>query len=184
MQMASGKLFHLHASDTELPPATKKRKTAAVVERPRGVASQFRQTDISDISEVSRIFEGKEFCVVNGTKGLEKAEAERKIAEVLYGEMIKLVSCLFVCLFVCFLAWRKLCSKSRSKHFLCFGSQVNSPRKQHHQVRTLQFINQCDMFVLCLCRTGLYDVVKIDWLVNCLVRPNFRILSDSFLLSG
>ena len=37
---------------------------------------------MSDVSEVSKMFEGKEFCVVNGNRELNKAEAERKIAEV------------------------------------------------------------------------------------------------------
>ncbi len=32
--------------------------------------------------KVSRMFEGKEFCVINGPRGLSKEEMERKIAEV------------------------------------------------------------------------------------------------------
>lgn len=81
--MASGKLFHqLTGDDLDQPPAPKRRKGAGGVERPRGVAAQFRQTDISDVQEVSRMFEGKEFCVVNGTSRLSKDEAERKIAGV------------------------------------------------------------------------------------------------------
>ena len=80
--MASGKLFHQLIDDTEQQPATKKRKVASGIERPRGVASQFRQTDISDVQEISNMFNGKEFCVINGTRGLSKEEAERKIAEV------------------------------------------------------------------------------------------------------
>jgi DNA ligase-4 len=80
--MASGKLFHQLSSDTEQPPQAKKRKAASTVEKPRGVASQFRHTDVSDVHEVSSIFAGKEFCVINGTRGLSKEDAERKIAEV------------------------------------------------------------------------------------------------------
>lgn len=69
------------ADDVDVP-APKKRRAASGIERPKGVASQFRQTDTSDVEAVSKMFEGKEFCVVNGTKGLSKEEAERKIAEV------------------------------------------------------------------------------------------------------
>ena len=35
-------------------------------------------------TQVSKMFEGKEFCVINGPKGLSKEDMERKIAEV-YG---------------------------------------------------------------------------------------------------
>ena len=80
--MASGKLFHQHIDDDTQQPAPKRRKIASGIERPRGVASQFRQTDVSDVHEVSKIFEGKEFCVVNGNQVMNKEEIERKIAEV------------------------------------------------------------------------------------------------------
>lgn len=80
--MASGKLFHQVTGDELDQPATKKRKVASGIERPRGVAAQFRHTDISDVCEVSKMFEGKEFCVVNGTSRMSKDQAERKIAEV------------------------------------------------------------------------------------------------------
>ena len=54
-QIASGRLVHLHLDDdTDLAPSAKRRKVASSrIERPRGVAAQFRQTDISDIHEVS-----------------------------------------------------------------------------------------------------------------------------------
>ena len=52
------------------------------VERPRGVAEQFRQADVSDVKEVSKMFEGKEFCVVNAPREMTKQEVERKIVEV------------------------------------------------------------------------------------------------------
>ena len=66
-----------------MAPASKRRKVASSrVERPRGVAEQFRQADVSDVMEVSKMFEGKEFCVVNGPKEMTKQEMERKIAEV------------------------------------------------------------------------------------------------------
>ncbi len=80
--MASGKLFHMHLDDDTDQPAPKKRKVASTIERPRGVAAQFRQTDVSGVHEVSKMFKGKEFCVINGTRGLSKEEAEKRIAEV------------------------------------------------------------------------------------------------------
>ena len=52
-QLASGHLAHSHYDDTDVGPATKKRKVASSrIERPKGVAPQFRQTDTSDVQEV------------------------------------------------------------------------------------------------------------------------------------
>ena len=51
-QLASGHLAHSHYDDTDVGPATKKRKVASRIERPKGVAPQFRQTDTSDVQEV------------------------------------------------------------------------------------------------------------------------------------
>ncbi|XP_064401547.1 DNA ligase 4-like isoform X2 [Halichondria panicea] len=81
-QIASGRLSYQHVGDGDQPPAAKKRRVgSARVERPRGVAAQFRQTDTTDVQEVSSMFDGKEFCVVNGPKALPKEEIEKKIAE-------------------------------------------------------------------------------------------------------
>lgn len=33
-------------------------------------------------TQVSKMLEGKQFCVINGPRGLSKEEMERKIAEV------------------------------------------------------------------------------------------------------
>ena len=140
--MASGRLAHQLVEGEGLP-AAKRRKVASGIEKPRGVAAQFRQTDVSDVQEVvcafhcvcvcvcvslcvcvwcvcvcvcvvwvteytpyihrtsyliimmlvvtdhndlflqlSRIFEGKEFCVVNGSRAFSKDTMEKKIAEV------------------------------------------------------------------------------------------------------
>ncbi len=49
-QIASGHLAHRHLE--EGAPATKKRKVGTRIERPRGVATQFRQTDVSDVKQV------------------------------------------------------------------------------------------------------------------------------------
>lgn len=126
-QMASGKLFHQQTADMESLPPSKKRKLASAIERPRGVASQFRQTDVSDVSATSKMFEGKEFCVVNGTRGLSKADAERKIAE--HG-----------------------------------GAFVQTPGPETFCVLVQKLIVRATSII----STGLYDVVKMDWLVKCL----------------
>ena len=53
-QIASGRLTHQHMDDSDIAPALKKRKVASSrIERPRGVATQFRQTDVSDVQEVT-----------------------------------------------------------------------------------------------------------------------------------
>ena len=66
-----------------MAPASKRRKVATSrIERPRGVAEQFRQADVSGVKEVSKIFEGKELCVINAPREMSKQEIERKIVEV------------------------------------------------------------------------------------------------------
>ena len=82
--MGGGKLFHrMDGDDITVPmPVAKKRRTGTGVERPRGVASQFLPTDVSNVQELSKIFKGKEFCVINGMRGLSKEDAERRLAEV------------------------------------------------------------------------------------------------------
>jgi DNA ligase-4 len=63
-------------------PPTKKRKGGGVkVGRPKGVAMPFRHTDVTGISEVSALFTGKEFCVINGSNDYTKQTIETKIAE-------------------------------------------------------------------------------------------------------
>ena len=54
MQIGSGHLAHQHYEEEEMgAPATKKRRVKGTrVERPRGVAAHFRQTDVSDVQEV------------------------------------------------------------------------------------------------------------------------------------
>ena len=53
--MGAGRLAYQHMDGSEDQPATKRRKAASSrIEKPRGVASQFRQTDVSDVEKVSR----------------------------------------------------------------------------------------------------------------------------------
>ena len=69
------------------------------------------------------MFEGKEFCVINGPKGLSKEDMERKIAEVCGSS---------TCICICYepscsvflpLAWREFCPEPRARHLLCAGAQ-------------------------------------------------------------
>ena len=59
LQMASGRLAHSHYDDEAdggVAPGKKKRRALGVrVERPKGVAANFRPTDTSDIQEVFNI---------------------------------------------------------------------------------------------------------------------------------
>lgn len=54
LQMASGHLAHSHYDDADVGVASakKRRVVSSRIERPKGVASNFRQVDISDVQEV------------------------------------------------------------------------------------------------------------------------------------
>ncbi|XP_077997197.1 DNA ligase 4-like [Glandiceps talaboti] len=61
-----------------------KKKKARVMTRPQkviGIASQFKAADISNVKQVSKMFEGREFCVINGPFSCPKPDIEKKIAE-------------------------------------------------------------------------------------------------------
>jgi len=63
----------------DLMPAAKRRKGASTrVERPRGVASQFRQTDVSDVQEVCA-------CVMGGGRGRGEGEDPLSLVPESYG---------------------------------------------------------------------------------------------------
>ena len=73
------------------------------------------------------MFEGKEFCVINGPKGLSKEDMERKIAEVC-GSCTYIHTYIFVMkvLFVFLsLAWRDFCPEPGARHLLCAGAQTD-----------------------------------------------------------
>ena len=51
--MGSGRLAYQHLDGDEDQPVTKRRKGASSrIEKPRGVAYQFKQTDVSDVEKV------------------------------------------------------------------------------------------------------------------------------------
>ncbi|XP_031573134.1 DNA ligase 4-like [Actinia tenebrosa] len=80
--MAEGKLTYQHTDmDGTSEPTRKKRRVAARVEQPRTVAAHFRPADVSSVTEVSKLFAGKEFCIINGPTSEPKAQLEKKVVE-------------------------------------------------------------------------------------------------------
>ena len=84
------------------------------------MAEQFRRADVSGVKEVSNMFEGKEFCVVNAPKELSKQEMERKIVEVNQNCFSLFLSVHENALNFS-TAWWYICAKSWTRHFLCSG---------------------------------------------------------------
>eukprot|EP00118_Oscarella_pearsei_P008725 m.46483 g.46483 ORF g.46483 m.46483 type:complete len:987 (+) comp33697_c0_seq3:313-3273(+) len=82
--MAQGRLTHHHLTgdDEDTGSPRKKRKVAVRPQRQRAVAAQFRPADVSSVSQVSKMFEGLEFCIVNGNPGgLSKGDLEKAVVE-------------------------------------------------------------------------------------------------------
>ncbi|XP_071117642.1 DNA ligase 4-like [Haliotis cracherodii] len=61
-------------------PVKKKRKVVTRYEKPK-LAAQFRGVDVSAITQVSHLLEGKEFCVINGPSDFTKHDMEKKVVE-------------------------------------------------------------------------------------------------------
>ena len=80
-QSSSGRLSHACADGYE-DIAVKKRKLTGgrKIAITRGVASQFRGANVDGVEVTSNTFEGKEFCVVNGSSQFTKNAVELKIA--------------------------------------------------------------------------------------------------------
>ena len=55
-QIASGRLTHQHADGEDGAPSAKKRRVTKRIERPKGVAAQFKQVDASKLEQVKLIF--------------------------------------------------------------------------------------------------------------------------------
>ncbi|KAK3736164.1 hypothetical protein QZH41_015551 [Actinostola sp. cb2023] len=82
--IAQGKLTHQHTSteDNTTQPSKKKRRLAPRAEQPRAVAAHFRPADVSSVTAVSKLFDGKEFCIINGPTTHSKSHLEKKVVEV------------------------------------------------------------------------------------------------------
>lgn len=55
LQIASGRLTHQHVGSEDGAPSAKRRKVATRIERPRGVAAQFKQVDTSKLEKVNSL---------------------------------------------------------------------------------------------------------------------------------
>ncbi|GAB6026089.1 DNA ligase (ATP) [Chamberlinius hualienensis] len=81
-QLASGKLAtkHYQFDDEEADGQTVKKKKKTAVEQPVTMAPQFQTIDSSSVTQISKLFEGKEFCVINGLNK-SKPDLEKLIVE-------------------------------------------------------------------------------------------------------
>ncbi|XP_068735127.1 DNA ligase 4-like [Montipora capricornis] len=80
--MAEGKLTYQHThSEHSSEPARKRRREALRVEHVTSVAEHFKPADLSSVKQVSQMFEGREFYIVNGPSTHTKAILEKKVAE-------------------------------------------------------------------------------------------------------
>ncbi|XP_061463551.1 DNA ligase 4 [Rhineura floridana] len=82
---ASGKLATKHLDIGDDEPQDKKRKTVPKIKK-IGLMDCFKAPDLSNVNQISSIFENVEFCVMTGTRNSSKYELESKIAE--YGGSI------------------------------------------------------------------------------------------------
>ncbi|KAK3794568.1 hypothetical protein RRG08_003717 [Elysia crispata] len=74
----AGSRFELGEGDE---PAKKKRRAAPRAVRPT-LMNQFQAADVSNITQVSRVLQGKEFCIMNGPLTLSKQELEKRVVEL------------------------------------------------------------------------------------------------------
>ncbi|XP_062518588.1 DNA ligase 4-like, partial [Corticium candelabrum] len=128
--MGEGRLTHQHLGLDDAyggGPPQKKIKASVRLPRKRGVASQFQPADISTVTQVSKMFAGLEFCIVNGPSGHPKAKLEKSIAE--HG-----------------------------------GSFVQSPGQDTFCVVADKLTARVRNFI----SAKQHDVVKADWLLQCL----------------
>ncbi|KAL3869402.1 hypothetical protein ACJMK2_042087 [Sinanodonta woodiana] len=81
-QKSGGKLAggYIELGEDDEGPAKKKRRVVSRAVRPT-LAAQFRAADISSIQQVSEVFEGKEFCIINGPQVCSKQDLEKKVVE-------------------------------------------------------------------------------------------------------
>ncbi|XP_048580100.1 DNA ligase 4 [Nematostella vectensis] len=84
LKKAEGKLTSRHTSlGEESAPAKKRsRTTQKRAEQTRvSVAPQFKPSEVSTVAKVSKLFEGKEFCIVNGPASHPKHSLEKMITQ-------------------------------------------------------------------------------------------------------
>ncbi|KAK2168896.1 hypothetical protein LSH36_13g04032 [Paralvinella palmiformis] len=79
-QKCSGKLTGRLMEANEEEPVKKRQRITSRHVRPT-VMAQFRGIDVTNVTKISEIFSGKEFCVINGTSTQSKSDLEKKIVE-------------------------------------------------------------------------------------------------------
>ncbi|XP_046858902.1 DNA ligase 4-like isoform X2 [Xenia sp. Carnegie-2017] len=79
--IAKGKLTYQHATTSDEHVTKKNKRIVTRIESPLKVAKHFAAANTSNVEEKSRIFEGKEFYIVNGPPDCGKVELEGKILE-------------------------------------------------------------------------------------------------------
>ncbi|ESP05690.1 hypothetical protein LOTGIDRAFT_181463 [Lottia gigantea] len=84
-QKSGGKLAGTRYDLDDSAPVKKKRKVISRVVRPT-LGSRFKAIDTSNITQISKMLENKEICVINGSEDWPKPELEKKIVE--YGGTI------------------------------------------------------------------------------------------------
>nr|XP_055036477.1 DNA ligase 4 [Misgurnus anguillicaudatus] len=77
---ASGKLASRHLNYQEDQPEKKKRKIVVKPKKTIGVIDHFKSQDLSAVTKETDMFEGVEFCVINGNDERSKAELEKDVA--------------------------------------------------------------------------------------------------------
>ncbi|XP_050403534.1 DNA ligase 4 [Patella vulgata] len=79
-QKSGGKLAGSRYELGDAEPVKKKRKVVSRVVRPT-VGSRFKAIDTSNITQISKMLEGKEICIINGSSDWSKSELEKKVVE-------------------------------------------------------------------------------------------------------
>lgn len=79
--MADGKISYKLTDGNESSPS-KKRRVVARVERARTIADHLKSADLTDVKEISQLFTGKEFCIINGPSDFSKHDIEKKVVEL------------------------------------------------------------------------------------------------------
>ncbi|EDO35746.1 predicted protein [Nematostella vectensis] len=101
LKKAEGKLTSRHTSlGEESAPAKKRsRTTQKRAEQMRmSVAPQFKPSEVSTVAKVSKLFEGKEFCIVTGPATHPKPSLEKMITQVRsFGRVSWIISYFIVC---------------------------------------------------------------------------------------
>jgi DNA ligase-4 len=81
--IGEGRLTHQHLGAEDVEDGTPRKKSRMTVRLPkkRVVALQFQPADVSSVTQVSKMFDSLEFCIVNGPASHSKSDLEKSIVE-------------------------------------------------------------------------------------------------------